>query len=170
MRSSAHLLRAALHTSAALRADAAAAPAAGAGKVMLNLSVPHLAIHKAKPFGLVTLPGVVGEFGITAGHTPIVAELKSGLVKLFNNQGDTEAVEQYFVSGGFAALHQNNSADVTVVECVKLSDLDPEAARKGRSDAKARMEAASPDSLERAEAQINYEVYSAMCSALGVAA
>jgi len=132
--------------------------------------VPHLAIHKAKPFGLVTLPGVVGEFGITAGHTPIVAELKSGLVKLFNNQGDAEAVEQYFVSGGFAALHQNNSADVTVVECVKLADLDPEAARKGRSDAKTRMDAATPDSLERAEAQINYEVYSAMCSALGVAA
>ena len=116
------------------------------------------------------LPGVVGDFGITAGHTPIIAELKSGLVQLFNNVGDSESAEKFFVSGGFAILHKNNVADVTVVECVKLADLDPEQARKGRTDFKAKMDAAPADSVEKAEAQISYEVHAAMCSALGIAA
>lgn len=117
-----------------------------------------------------TLPGSIGEFGITAGHTPIVAELKSGLIQLYSNVGDSESTEKYFVSGGFAMINDKSEANVHVVECVKLDQLDADFAKKSVASSRAAVEAAAPDSVERAKAQITLEVYESMCSALGVVA
>ena len=36
------------------------------------------------------VPGVTGEYGITAGHTPIISELKPGLVQIYHNADDAE--------------------------------------------------------------------------------
>lgn len=35
-----------------------------------------------QPVDRVIIPGVDGEYGVTAGHTPIVSELKPGIVKI----------------------------------------------------------------------------------------
>lgn len=40
-------------------------------------------------------------------------------------------VEKYFVSGGFAFVHPDSSADVCAVEAVKVADLDVDAVRAG---------------------------------------
>ena len=60
---------------------------------------------------LIIVPGVTGEYGITAGHTPIISELKPGLVQIFHSQDDEP--EKYFVSGGFSFTHANSVTDVT---------------------------------------------------------
>jgi hypothetical protein len=40
-------------------------------------------------------------------------------------------VEKYFVSGGFAFIHPDSSADICAVEAVKVADLDADAVRAG---------------------------------------
>ena len=64
----------------------------------------------------------------------------------------------------------NTRTDINAVEVAKLDDIDPEQARKGLAEYRSAMDAAQPDSLERAQAQIAYEVHEAMCTALGIAA
>lgn len=118
--------------------------------------------------GLITLPGSIGEYGVTAGHTPVISELKPGVVNVYENIGDSEPFEKWFVSGGFAVTKEDSSTDVMAVECVKLEDLDPERARAGFNEYKAAMDSAAPDSQERAKAQISFEVHEAMMTALGL--
>ncbi len=42
-----------------------------------------------------------------------------------------KVVEKYFVSGGFAFVHPDSSADICAVEAVKVTDLDADAVRAG---------------------------------------
>lgn len=42
-----------------------------------------------------------------------------------------KTVEKYFVSGGFAFVHPDSTADICAVEAVKVTDLDPDAVRAG---------------------------------------
>ena len=119
---------------------------------------------------MVTLPGVIGEYGVTAGHTPVISELKAGVVAIYENLGDSEPVEKWFISGGFAVTKENSETDVMATECVKLDTLDPERVRAGLNEHRSAMDAAAPESLERAKAQISFEVHEAMVSALGLTA
>jgi len=135
----------------------------------LNLSLPHGYIYKNKKVGLAVLPGVIGTFGITANHTPIIAELKAGIVQLYENVGDAEPFDKFVISGGFSVTTEANKTDINVVECVKVEEVDPELARKGLNDYRNQMESAAPDSVEKAKAQISYEVHEALCHALGIA-
>ena len=117
---------------------------------------------------LIIVPGVTGEYGITAGHTPIISELKPGLVQIYHAQDDEP--EKYFVSGGFAFTHANSVTDVTAVEAFKLDDLDADAVRAGLISYKAAMDAATPETQDHALAQIGFETHEAMADALGISA
>jgi hypothetical protein len=69
------------HASARVMKEAAAAPAAGAGLVLkLNFCTPHTPIYTNHSIDKVMLPGEIGEYGITAGHSPLISQLKSGVV------------------------------------------------------------------------------------------
>jgi F-type H+-transporting ATPase subunit delta len=145
-----------------------AAEGAEATKVTLNFAVPHQAIYESTEVDLVIVPGVTGEYGVTAGHTPIISELKPGLVQIFHDENDEP--EKYFVSGGFSFTHANSVTDLSAVEAVKLEDLDEDAVRSGLSSFKAAMDAATPETQDHALAQIGFEVHEAMCDALGITA
>ena len=137
-----------------------------ATKVTLNFAMPSVAFYDAEQVDLVQIPGITGEYGITAGHTPVISELKPGVVSIYADQdGDAE---QFFVSGGFAFTHANSVTDITAVEAVKLEDIDEDAAKAGLASFKSAMDAATPETREHAEAQIGFECHEAMCEALGV--
>lgn len=68
----------------------------------------------------VLLPGVEGYFGVKANHVPIIAQLKPGVVELH----DGTDVTKYFVSGGFAFVHPNSTADICVLEAATLDQFD----------------------------------------------
>ena len=51
---------------------------------------------------LVQLPGVCGEFGVTAGHTPNISQLVPGVVQIHT---DAPEPEKYFVSGAKMPVH-----------------------------------------------------------------
>ena len=80
--------------------------------------------------------------------------------------GNGGALRSYFVSGGFAFVHSDSSADVSAVEAVPLDDLDEAAVRSGTAEAERELSEASDDKA-KAIAQIKLDVYKAMASALG---
>jgi F-type H+-transporting ATPase subunit epsilon len=51
---------------------------------------------------MVVVPGVEGEFGAMAGHSPVMTVLKDGAVKVYKTAGGQP--ESIAVSGGFAEV------------------------------------------------------------------
>ena len=154
----------ALRNAAAADADAAADEAT---QVNLNFSCPHGSIYDNQKVDIAILPGVAGEYGVTAGHTPVISELQAGVVQIYHAQDDAEP-EKYFISGGFAFTHKNSTTDVCAVEAFKLDELDGDVAKANMEEFERQMDAAPADSKERAEAQIGHETNKAICIALEV--
>ena len=133
------------------------------------------------------VPSVDGVFGILHNHVPTIAELKPGVVSITETEGATP--KEYFVSGGFAssaprasrpppppslsahppprprAVDANSVLNISALEAVPVEDLDAEAVKVGLAqytDAAA----SAKDDVEKAEAEIGVEVYSAMSFAI----
>ena len=51
---------------------------------------------------MVVVPGVEGEFGVMAGHAPVMTTLRDGELKLYRTAG--AAPEAIRVTGGFAEV------------------------------------------------------------------
>lgn len=136
-------------------------------KLKFNFFMPHSTVFKGESVDLVLMPAVTGDFGVMPGHVPTVAELRPGLVTV-HKELDKD-VEKYFVSGGFAFVHEDSTADVCAVEAVPVSDLDPEAVKAGLQEYTAKLASvqAKGDDYEIAAAQVGVEVYSAMNAAVG---
>lgn len=111
---------------------------------------------------MVILPATSGQMGVLPGHVRTIAELKPGLLSI--HEGDD--VQKWFVSSGFAFIHENSVADLVVVEGVPLEQIDVEEVKKGLAHYSQLVNTASTD-LEKAKAQIGLEIHSAMNVALG---
>ena len=59
----------------------------------------------SKPVVMVTAPGYNGEYGVLAGHAPLVTELKPGVIGIYEKD-DHSPASRIFVSGGFAEVSQ----------------------------------------------------------------
>ena len=136
-------------------------------KLKFNFFMPHDTVYRGEQVDLVLMPAITGDFGVMPGHVPTVAELRPGLVTVHKELDKT--VEKYFVSGGFAFVHEDSTADVCAVEAVPLDDLDPEAIKAGLAEYTSKLASvqAKGDDYEIAAAQIGVEVYSAMNAAVG---
>lgn len=140
------------------------ASAATATKVTLNLNTPYQSFFKGAQVDLVQIPGLVGEYGVTAGHTPIIAQLKPGVIKVHVER--EREVQSFFTAGGFALTHANSVTDIACVELVKVEDIDATAAEAGLNKYKAALASAAEGSAEKLEAQIGFDIHQAMVSAL----
>ena len=67
----------------------------------------------SKPVTLVTVPGGEGEYGVLAGHAPMITTVKPGVIEIYTDN-DTTPSERIFVAGGFA--------EVTQTRCTVLAD------------------------------------------------
>ncbi|PSC75138.1 exostosin-like glycosyltransferase [Micractinium conductrix] len=146
------------------------APAEGAAlpdKLAFNFFVPHQTVCQSEKVDLVLVPAVTGDFGVMPGHVPTVAQLRPGVVTI-HKELDKE-VQKFFVSGGFAFVHADSTADVCAVEAVPVGDLDIDAVRAGLQEYTAKLAAlqGKGDDYEVAAAQVGVEVYSAMNAAIG---
>ena len=54
---------------------------------------------------MVVVPGVEGEFGVMAGHSPFMTTLRDGELRLYHSAG--AAPEVIRVAGGFAEVGDN---------------------------------------------------------------
>ena len=148
-----------------MSSEAAAEPATA---VTLNFSVPYESIYREASVFQVIIPGVEGEYGVSAGHVPYVAQLKPGVVQIIHDEGASGDSEKYFVPGGYALTHANSVTDVICPEAIKLDDLDSSAVQSNFEAAKSAFNSATAGSVEQAEAQIDMEVNRAMGLALGL--
>ncbi|XP_027106615.2 ATP synthase subunit delta', mitochondrial-like [Coffea arabica] len=137
------------------------APSTLPSKLTVNLVLPYSSEFSNKEVDMVIIPATNGQMGILPGHVSTIAELKPGLLSVHEENG----VKKYFVSGGFAFIHANSFADIIAVEAVPIDQLDSASAQKGLAEFTQKLSSASTD-LERAEAQIGVDVYSAINSAL----
>jgi ATP synthase F1 epsilon subunit len=139
--------------------------AAPATALTLNLCTPHQALIKGKVVDKVLLPGETGEYGVTVGHSPLISQLKPGLVTVIHTGGEAE---KFFVAGGFALTHANSVTDVSVTEAYPLADLDEAAIRAGYAEATKGLSAAD-GSAAKATAQVEVTVFTSLARALGFA-
>ena len=72
---------------------------------------------------MVVVPGTEGEFGVLAGHAPLVSTLRPGVISVH----DEKTIQRIFVRGGFAEV---TAAGLTVLaeEAIDLATLDRSAA------------------------------------------
>ena len=59
-----------------------------ATQVNLNFTSPGASIYTDTAVDLVIIPGVSGDYGVTAGHTPTISELRPGTVEIFHKADD----------------------------------------------------------------------------------
>jgi F-type H+-transporting ATPase subunit epsilon len=96
----------------------------------------------------VDVPGLEGDFGVLAGHAPLVATLKPGVITVF---GDGEP-QRYVVLGGFAEVSQDG---LTILADLgwPFDEADPAvigARIKELEESRDKLEASEPDDSDRA--------------------
>ncbi|MCB1783876.1 MAG: ATP synthase F1 subunit epsilon [Alphaproteobacteria bacterium] len=69
---------------------------------------------------MAVIPGDEGEFGVMAGHASLVASLKTGVVKLYTDEG--KKPKSIFITGGFADIGTDHCT-ILAEEAVNVKDL-----------------------------------------------
>jgi len=70
----------------------------------------------SKQVAMVTVPGGEGDYGVLAGHAPMITTLRAGTIELFDD-ANAPATERFDVAGGFA--------EVTQTRCTVLATETP---------------------------------------------
>jgi F-type H+-transporting ATPase subunit epsilon len=83
-----------------------------ADKVQFELVSPERLLL-SEPVGLVVVPGTEGNFGVLPGHALLIAEVRPGVIDVYEN-GLPTITDRIFVAGGFA--------EVTPERCTVLAD------------------------------------------------
>jgi len=71
----------------------------------------------------VTAPGTEGQFGVLAGHAPVMTNLRPGMVDIEHENGTHERV---FIRGGFAEVNERGLI-VLAEQTIREEDLNVEA-------------------------------------------
>ncbi|GAA5993371.1 hypothetical protein JCM10908_002633 [Rhodotorula pacifica] len=154
--------RAAVNVPRVLARRGYAEVASNSDKLRLSLVLPHETIYSSQDVVQVNLAAESGDLGVLANHVPSVEALKPGVLEVLEGAGESK---KWFVSGGFANVHPNNSLTVNAVEAYPLDAFSPEAIRSGLAEAQ-RVAGGSGTEEEKAEAQIEVQVYEALQAAL----
>jgi F-type H+-transporting ATPase subunit epsilon len=99
-----------------------------------------------------TVPGLGGELGILPGHTPLISQLKTGVLS-YTRGGETRRL---LVSGGFVEVNEDRVS--VLADLAELpEEVDAARARLERDEAERRLAAftGSPEELAQASAQLD---------------
>lgn len=81
----------------------------------------------SRPVEKVVIPGEEGDFGVLANHASLVATIRPGVVKVYDER-DGEATD-IFIAGGFADVSAENCT-ILAEEAVPVVDLDSDNLQK----------------------------------------
>ena len=132
-------------------------------KLIVNFVTPHSTILSQHAVDQVNIATQRGDRGILPNHTPIIEQLRPGVVEILNTQS-VPMRNRYFVSGGFAVVHSDSRLDISAIEAVPTDHISPMAVAKGLEEVERRV--ASSEDAELARAEIELETYQAMSKAL----
>jgi F-type H+-transporting ATPase subunit epsilon len=94
----------------------------------------------------VRCPGAAGDFGVLAGHAPMMAALGSGRMGV----DFVDHSEDFAITGGYFEVH-NDVAVVMAESCMNRKDIDLERAKQDLADAE-RALAGAQNTAEQGEA------------------
>ncbi len=89
--------------------------------------------------GMVTraiIPGIEGEIGVVAGHSPLLTRLKSGVVRLRLAESEDKRLEDtiFFVAGGFVEVVPNCTT-ILADKAQRADHIDEAAAQAAKQHA-----------------------------------
>lgn len=77
----------------------------------------------------IVLPGEEGDFGVLAGHAPVMAQLRPGLIEIRTREGE-DFSRRVFVKGGFAQV-SGERVILLIEECLDPAETSLEDLKKG---------------------------------------
>lgn len=110
---------------------------------------------------MVVVPGAEGDFGVLAGHSPLISGVRPGVIAVY--EGD-KVVDRIFVAGGFAEV-TGERCTVLAEEAVKVSEINAADAEKALKDLTEDAADAKSDA-ERAAAEAKLAIAKAKVEAL----
>jgi F-type H+-transporting ATPase subunit epsilon len=96
----------------------------------------------SEPARMVVVPGEDGDFGVLAGHAPLVSTLRPGAIAIFK---DGKVERRIFVAGGFAEV-TGERLTVLAEDAQPVEDID-------RAKLEERIRTLSEDARDAAEAE-----------------
>ncbi|MFA5041672.1 MAG: ATP synthase F1 subunit epsilon [Bdellovibrionales bacterium] len=115
----------------------------------------------SQPVAMVTVPGSKGEYGVLAGHAPMITEIKPGVIRIYA-ENDATVSSRLFVSGGFAEVTQSRFT-VLATEATPVSELDKAEIQKEAKELAAKLADCAEE--DRAALLIQQEVLAAKLQA-----
>src|ERR1700690_2506012 len=117
--------------------------------IAIDILTPDRRVLQAQADSVV-VPASDGELGILAGHTPLVAQLQAGEIRM--RTGNETQI--FAVSGGFVEVQRNHV--VVMAETAEMAhEIDEERARQAAERAKAALRApAGAADMAQAEASL----------------
>jgi F-type H+-transporting ATPase subunit delta len=142
-------------------ASSAATKATTPGKVLFRFRSPTESLVE-KEIDSATVPGLLGDFGVSDGLAPVLSQLRPGVVSV--QEENTAALKKWFITGGFAVMQEDNVCAVTVPEAIPLEHIDNGLVSSLLAAQQATASSAA-DPVAKAEAEIAVEIYEAMKTA-----
>lgn len=113
---------------------------------------------------MVTIPGEEGEFGVLAGHAPLLSALRLGVIEVRRESANENNPRRIFVAGGFADVGADHCT-VLAEDAVDLGTLD--VAKLDAETAKIEASlAATTDALDRQRLEARLAVAQAKRAAI----
>jgi len=97
-----------------------------ADKIQLEVVTPERRVL-GEPVDMVTVPGLNGEMGVLPGHTPLISQLKTGVLSYLQDGRTT----QLLVSGGFVEVRDDHVSVLAEI-AERPEEIDVAAARVAR--------------------------------------
>jgi F-type H+-transporting ATPase subunit epsilon len=116
----------------------------------------------SEPVDMVVVPGAEGDFGVLVRHTPMVSNVRAGVISVHNGGQVTERI---FVAGGFAEVTPSRCT-VLAEQALPVAEIDRHAAEQQLKDAQEDLADAEGDE-ERQAAEREIAVAEAMIQAAG---
>ncbi len=135
-----------------------------ADKVEFELVSPEKLLT-SQPVDMVVVPGSEGDFGVLAGHAPMIATVRPGVIEVYEAD---KVVDRVFVAGGFAEV-TDTRCTVLAEEAVPLAQLDRGKVEQLIKDLSEDLEDAKTDA-DRAAVEAKLAVARAKLDATGAAA
>ena len=128
-----------------------------ANALLLDLVTPEEQ-RLSKEVDMVVVPGRDGDIGVLAGHSPVIASIKPGVVRVYDGKGDLQ--DRYFVTGGFIEV-TNERCTVLATEIYDYKSQDKERIKK-RQEAAQKAHKAAQDEADRIAAEAELEISQAL--------
>jgi F-type H+-transporting ATPase subunit epsilon len=110
---------------------------------------------------MVVVPGSEGDFGVLAGHSPVVSTLRFGTIEVHD---DGAVKDRIFVAGGFAEVTPDG-VTVLAEDAARLTEIDKGAVSSQIESLRAKLGAATTDD-ERQPIAAKLEIATAKLAAV----